>query len=102
MTNEKILEVKQLYAWYKTYAGYSKVLNGVDFYVRKGERVGLVGESGCGKTTLMKTILGTTVTEIQGGEIVFDEESILNIGQSALMELRQKKIAMIYRNRCQH
>lgn len=95
MTNEKILEVKQLYAWYKTYAGYSKVLNGVDFYVRKGERVGLVGESGCGKTTLMKTILGTTVTEIQGGEIVFDEESILNIGQSALMELRQKKIAMI-------
>ena len=79
MSKEKLLEIKDLYAWYPTYAGYSKVINGVDFHVNRGERVGLVGESGCGKTTLMKTILRTTVTEIQRGDIYFDGKDIIHI-----------------------
>ena len=95
MSKEKLLEIKDLYAWYPTYAGYSKVINGVDFHVNRGERVGLVGESGCGKTTLMKTILRTTVTEIQRGDIYFDGKDIIHIDGKDLMALRQKRVAMI-------
>lgn len=93
--NKTILAIKGLYAWYKTYAGYAKVLNGVDFSVCQGERVGLVGESGCGKTTLMKTLLQTAGTYVPGGEILFEDIDMINATESAIRDVRRKKIAMI-------
>ena len=54
---EKVLNIQDLSIWYKTYRGMSKVVDHIDMFVNKGEKVGLVGESGCGKTTTMKTIL---------------------------------------------
>lgn len=95
--NEEILNVKDLEVWYKTYKGYAKVVNGVDFKVRKGEKVGLVGESGCGKTTTMKAILRTLddSANIPNGEIFYYDKDILKMSEPELQRIRRKDIAMI-------
>jgi len=99
MSDEKILDIQNLSVWYKTYRGYSQVVDNVNFFVNKCEKVGLVGESGCGKTTLMKTVLrlqedGNARTR-PGAKITFDGEDILAMDSKKLMELRRKKISMI-------
>src|SRR5215468_6581357 len=55
---DNLLEVEHLYVTFATEAGAAKVLDGVNLTIRAGEIVGLVGESGCGKTTLANAILG--------------------------------------------
>ena len=97
--SEKLLDIKDLSVWYKTYRGYSQVVDGVSFYVGRGEKVGLVGESGCGKTTTMKAILrlqedGNALVQ-PGASIQFDGEDVLAMNKNALLELRRKKISMI-------
>lgn len=57
--NERTLDIKNLSVWYKTYRGYAEVVDHVSLYVNKGEKIGLVGESGCGKTTSMKMVMRT-------------------------------------------
>ena len=52
-----LLEIKNLQVHFKVYGGRLKVLDGINFTVHEGEKVGLVGETGCGKTTTMKAIL---------------------------------------------
>lgn len=93
--SEILLNIKDLNAWYKTYAGYAKVINGIDFCVNRGERVGLVGESGCGKTTLMKTMLKIADTYVPEGEIFFDGINVLSAKESILQDIRRKQVAMI-------
>ena len=56
--SENILEVKNLHVSFKTYAGISHAVRGVDFSLRKGETLAIVGESGCGKTVTSKAIMG--------------------------------------------
>ena len=53
MMNDKeiILDIRNLKLWYKVYRDYSYVLDGVNLTVHRGEKVGIVGEAGCGKTT---------------------------------------------------
>ena len=53
----KLLEIKDLYVGFDVYGGTLKVLNGVVLAMEEGEKVGLVGETGCGKTTTAKSIL---------------------------------------------
>ena len=97
---ERLLEIKNLYVGYKTYMGTSKVLDGVYLSVDTGEKVGLIGESGCGKTTTMKAILRILPTNavLQSGEISFGGKDILKMGKSELNELRRKRIAMIFQD----
>lgn len=94
---EQALEIKDVYVGYKTYRGTSKVLDGVHLKVNAGERVGIIGESGCGKTTTMKTILRILPTNavIQKGEVYFGGKNVLTIGKDELNELRRKHIVMI-------
>lgn len=92
---ECLLSFRDFYAWYQTYQGWSKVLNGVNFHVNKGERVGLVGESGCGKTTLMKNILRTSESVIQRGEILYEGADIAQMNEKQMMAIRRNKVAMI-------
>jgi len=82
MTSEPILTVSNLKTWFpikrgiiaKT-VGYIKAVDGVSFHINKGETLGLVGESGCGKTTLGRTITG--LEKACTGEIFFQGKNTL-------------------------
>lgn len=99
MENNSMLNIKNLHIWYKTYRGYAKVINGVNLYVKRGEKVGLVGESGCGKTTTMKSILRVLDKDVayvpEGGEILFQGKNILKLPENEMQDLRRKKMSMI-------
>jgi peptide/nickel transport system ATP-binding protein len=94
------LDVKDLYIGYKTYMGKMKVLNGVDFSLHEGEKVGIIGESGCGKTTTMKAILRILATNavVDGGEIHFRGYDMLRIGKKKLDQVRRKNLTMIFQD----
>lgn len=96
--DRKILETKKLKVWYRTYRGYAKVVDGIDFYLKKGEKIGLVGESGCGKTTTMKTILQVLdrkLAYVPEGEIMLEERDILKMSYTELQTVRRRIISMI-------
>jgi peptide/nickel transport system ATP-binding protein len=93
------LRVKNLSIWYKTYRGYAQVVDCIDLEVKPGEKIGLVGESGCGKTTTMKMIMRILEPGIiylpKGGEIWFQGENVLKMNKDELLKLRRQKISMI-------
>ncbi|MFB0546694.1 MAG: ABC transporter ATP-binding protein [Anaerolineae bacterium] len=96
-----LLEIKDLYVHFDVYGGTLKVLDGVNFTVHSGEKVGLVGETGCGKTTTMKAILRILPmppARIPGGEIYFKGQDILKMGLNELRLVRGKGISMIFQD----
>lgn len=94
------MDVKDLSVGFKTYMGKLKVLNGVDFSVNEGEKVGIIGESGCGKTTTMKSILRILATNavVEGGEIRFRGYQMLSLDKKKLNEVRRKNLTMIFQD----
>src|SRR4030095_5052402 len=80
---EPLLSVKDLHVWYELrrlgfgHAGYVKAVDGVSFELAEGETVAVVGESGCGKSSLMKTILGLHTPT--SGDVVFDDENLSHL-----------------------
>lgn len=96
---ETILEVKHLKTYFHTDAGLSKAVDDVSFSVEKGKTLGIVGESGCGKSMTSLSIMGLVETppgEIAGGEIIFDGEDLLKKSEDEMSRIRGKKIAMIF------
>jgi len=96
-----LLDIKDLHVWYKVYGGYLKVLNNLHLTVREGERVGLVGEAGCGKTTTMKSILQILPPgdfRIPQGEIFYKGQDVLKMNPKELQSLRSKEVAMIFQD----
>ncbi|MBA7499669.1 Oligopeptide transport ATP-binding protein OppD [subsurface metagenome] len=96
-----LLEIKDLHVWFKVFGGILKVLDGVNFIVWPGEKVGLVGEMGCGKTTTMKAImriLPIPPAMVPKGEILFKGKDILQMGQTELQQIRRKEISMIFQD----
>ena len=75
-TKEPILELKNVKTTFKVPKGILKAVNGVDLTIYKGETVGLVGESGCGKTTVGRTLL--RLYEPTGGRIIYDDKVIFD------------------------
>ena len=67
---EKILEVKNLEVSFKTYAGISHAVRGIDFNLHKGETLAIVGESGCGKSTMGRSVL--RLLEPTDGQVLFE------------------------------
>lgn len=90
-----ILEVRDLHAWYpegknlfgKT-SSWFKAVNGVSFALNKGQTLGLVGESGCGKSTVGKTLLG--LTPIKSGQIIFNQQQIESLKGNEWNPVRRK------------
>src|SRR5678815_5913148 len=89
-----LLAVKDLHVWYELrrlgfgHAGYVKAVDGVSFTLEEGETVAVVGESGCGKSSLMKTILGLNIPT--RGEVIFDAENLSQLKQKGLRRYRFK------------
>lgn len=97
-TEQALLDIRDLKVWYKTYRGDAQVVDGVNISVAVGEKIALVGESGCGKTTTMKTILqllNANQTVIPQGEILFKGSDILKMNEKEIMEIRRKHVSMI-------
>ena len=89
-----ILEVRNLKTWFPTKTNffgkpteYVKAVNDVSFDVYEGETMGLVGESGCGKTTLGRTLLRLAPAE--SGEVIYDGKSILDMSKGDLKDMRK-------------
>ena len=93
-----LLEVKDLKTYFYTEQGVVPSVNGVSFQVRKGETVGIVGESGCGKsvTSLSLLQLVSEPGKIVGGEILFDGENMTEYSSKQMREIRGNKISMIF------
>ena len=102
MEREKLVEVKHLKKYFQVNGGglagkkqTLKALDDVSFYIYKGETVGLVGESGCGKTTTGRVIL--RLTDATDGEIWFDGKDITHWSESRLRPLR-KEMQIIFQD----
>ncbi len=97
---ETLLDIRDLHVWYKVYGGVLKVLNGVNFTVHVGEKVGLVGETGCGKTTTMKAVLRILPPQAQipKGQILVHGKDVLKMNSRELADLRGRGLSMIFQD----
>ena len=93
-----ILEVKDLNMSYKTIDGNVDAVKDVSFTVKQGESFGLVGESGCGKTSVAMSLLQLQADngKITSGEIIFDGQNIVNLSEAELREVRWSGISIVF------
>jgi len=99
MMSGPLIEIKDLHVHFRVFGGTLKVLNSVDLVVYPGERIGIVGEMGCGKTTTMKSImriLPSPPTIIPKGKILFKGKDILKMKKREINEIRRESISMIF------
>ncbi|MFC2387595.1 ATP-binding cassette domain-containing protein, partial [Treponema socranskii] len=91
MTDEVILQVKDLRTYFYTDAGVVKAVDGLTFDLHKGETLGLVGESGSGKSVTNLSVIKLIQTppgKIEGGEVLFNGEDLLKMSDARLREIR--------------
>ncbi len=96
-----ILAVKGIDIVYETQDGVVHALNGIDLTLKEGSSVGLVGETGAGKTTLAKGIMKLTRSppgKIRKGKILYQDTDILTLDDEKTRELRGKEISMIFQD----
>ena len=93
-----ILEVKDLDMSYKTIDGEVEAVKKVSFSVKEGESFGIVGESGCGKTSVAMSLLQLQADngKITNGEIIFDGKNIVGLSESELREVRWSGISIVF------
>ncbi len=96
-----LLDVKDLHVGFKIFEGYLKVLNGVGLTLEEGERVGLVGETGCGKTTTVKSILRVLPmppARIANGEVFYRGKDVLKMKRKEIQVLRRVELTAIFQD----
>jgi oligopeptide/dipeptide ABC transporter ATP-binding protein len=95
-----LLEVNNLKTHFPTRAGLVRAVDGVSFYLDQGELLGLVGESGCGKSMTALSIMRliSPPGRIVDGEIVFDGKNLLKLSNAAMRDVRGNDIAMIFQD----
>ena len=97
--SDKLLEVKDLRVYFNTDAGVVKAVDDISFSVEHGKTLGIVGESGCGKSITSLSIMQLVETppgEIKSGEIWYEGEDLLKKGTSEMLKIRGSQIAMIF------
>ena len=94
----KVIEVRGLKTYFYTEDGVVKAVDGVDFYVRAGEVLGLVGESGCGKSVTSFSIMRLVGPpgKIIEGEILFEGHDLLKLSEAEMTKMRGDRISMIF------
>ncbi|RMG31191.1 MAG: ABC transporter ATP-binding protein [Methanobacteriota archaeon] len=99
-SKEVILDVRDIYTYFRTESGVVKALDGVSFDIRKNEAVGIVGESGCGKTVTSRSILRILPKngEVVSGEIYYKGINLLDLTQDQMRTVRGREIALLFQD----
>ncbi len=98
-TDEVVLEVKDLKTYFYTQEGEVKAVDGLNYFVKRGESVGLVGESACGKSVSALSVLRLIPYPpgiIVGGQIIFRGQDLLQVSEEEMRSIRGNRIAMIF------
>jgi len=97
-TSENLLTIRNLYTYFYTYLGVVKALNGVNLEVKKGETVGLTGETGCGKSVTALSIMRliSEAGKVVSGEIIFKGVDLLKLSEEEMRRIRGKEISMVF------
>lgn len=99
MANNTLVEFKNLKTYFYTEDGIVKAVNDVSFKIKEGETVGIVGESGCGKSVTSMSLMRLIPNppgKIVGGDILFEGRSVLSIPENEMREIRGNKISVIF------
>jgi len=96
--NKPLLEVKGLKTYFYTEGGIVRAVDGVNFEVYPGEVLGIVGESGCGKSVTSLSIMRliSKPGKVDAGEILLDGENLLNMPEEEMIKVRGNRISMIF------
>jgi oligopeptide transport system ATP-binding protein len=97
----KLLEVRDLQTHFKTREGVVRAVNGVSFDLEPGERIGIVGESGCGKSVTALSIMRLVKSppgQIAGGNVLFEGRDLLDLSEGEMRRVRGGKIGMIFQD----
>ncbi len=97
-SNSPLLDVQNLVTYFYTDEGVVKAVDGLDFTVHPGEIIGLVGESGCGKSVTSLSIMGLIESpgKIVNGKILFQDKNLLEINEKEMQKVRGAEISMIF------
>ena len=98
---ENLLEVKNLQFSFRTYGGVVKAVRDVSFEVRPGEILGIVGESGCGKSVTSQCLMRLNPEPpgfFEGGEILYKGKDVLKMNKKELRQFRGKEISYIFQD----
>ena len=97
-TNKPLLEVKNLKTYFYTEDGIVRAVDGVNFEVYPGEVLGIVGESGCGKSVTSLSIMRliSKPGRVDAGEILLDGENLLTLPEEEMIKVRGNRISMIF------
>ncbi len=94
-----LLEVRDLRTYFYTYEGVARAVDGASFYLDKGEALGIVGESGCGKSVTASSIMRIVPQppgKIVGGTILYQGQDLTQMTQKQMRRIRGRRIAMIF------
>lgn len=99
--NELLLDIKNLAVSFDTYAGEVQAVRGVTWHLNKKETIAIVGESGCGKTVSIQTILGLNpkgVGRIKSGEVIFQGEDLVKKSQKEMSKIQGNQMSIIFQD----
>ncbi len=99
MVQRHLLEVKELKTYFYTFEGVARAVDGVSYYIDRGEALGIVGESGCGKSVTASSVMRIVPEppgRIVGGSIAFGGHDLAALSQKQMRRIRGSRIAMIF------
>ena len=101
MSGDVVLDVRDLHTYFFNRRGITKAVDGVSFTLREGETLGIVGESGCGKTMTARSLLRIIpkpAARIVSGQVILDGEDLVTMSDEEIRQIRGRKISMIFQD----